>query len=194
MFQQKNSIRVQLLFLTLVLYIVWPSELLAADPNIRIEMDARVVAVKERLIQKAGEAGSRLMQDRENEVLANTRSMRGEINRASRRDPARREARGGISAGAILGMPVYPIDSVSIWEYWIYTDIGDGIELTFIQNIRPGPYEYAEMPLGRGRFARIWQDMNSAIVMQEMAVRRPNTYEPDFETRFYEESWDFNYI
>ena len=39
MFQQKNSIRVQLLFLTLVLYLVWPSELLAADPSIRIEME-----------------------------------------------------------------------------------------------------------------------------------------------------------
>ncbi|MCZ6635946.1 MAG: tetratricopeptide repeat protein [bacterium] len=155
---------------------------ISKSSNIQIEMDPRVVAVKERLIQKSGEAGQRLMQTRQNEVLAQTRSMRREINRARRRDPATRAPTGGIGSGTILGMPVYPIGAVSVWEYWIYTDVGDGMELTFVQDFRPGPYEYAEMPLGRGRFAQIWQDMNPAIVMQEMAVRRPNTYEPDFAT------------
>ena len=39
MFQKKNNIRVELLFLTLVLYVVLPSELLATDPNVSIEME-----------------------------------------------------------------------------------------------------------------------------------------------------------
>ena len=39
MFQKKNNIRVNLLSLTLVLYLVFASEALAADSNIRIEME-----------------------------------------------------------------------------------------------------------------------------------------------------------
>ena len=39
MFQKKNNFIERLLFLALAVYIVWPCPLLAADPNVRIEME-----------------------------------------------------------------------------------------------------------------------------------------------------------
>ena len=39
MFQKKINFRVHLLLLALALYVILPSELLAADPSVRIEME-----------------------------------------------------------------------------------------------------------------------------------------------------------
>ena len=109
----------------------------------------------------------------------------------------------------ILGYPVYPVRGV--WEYWIYTNVGGGVEVTFVQEYTPGPYKYAEMPhagaptlvdevTGKTFFGRygkrrfnpaddpqtksnlIWQRMNPGIVMHRVARKTPEVYEQDFAT------------
>ena len=103
--------------------------------------------------------------------------MRGQLRRAEQRGPGVRQQ---VTSGTILGWPVYPVDG--IWEYWIYADVGDGIEVVFEQRSNQGAWDYADIPLGRGRIARIWQDMHPEIVLKQVAAIMPMTYRPDFAT------------
>ena len=123
--------------------------------DVRFETDPRVLAVKDRLIAAAGAAAAKLMKDE-------VRSL------------------GQVAQSSILGRPVYPVGG--IWEYWIYTNVGQGIEMTFVQPNFPGPYEFARMPLGTGRITRIWQRMNPKTVMLNQAARQPTAYRPTFAT------------
>ena len=82
----------------------------------------------------------------------------------------------------ILGWPVYPVQG-KVWEYWIYTDVGLGIEITFTQPYHPGPFYYADMPLGIGgdsQIYRVWQQMNPRVVIDWAAAATPSVYRPDF--------------
>jgi GWxTD domain-containing protein len=123
--------------------------------DIRFETDPRVLAVKDRLLASAGAAGAKLLKE---------------------------EVRflGQVAQSSILGRPVYPVGG--IWEYWIYAHVGQGIEMTFVQPNFPGPYEFARMPLGTGRIARIWQRMNPETVMLNQVARQPTAYRPTFAT------------
>lgn len=123
--------------------------------DVRFETDPRVLAVKDRLIASAGAAAAKLMKDE-------VRSL------------------GEVAQSSILGRPVYPVGG--IWEYWIYTSVGRGIEMTFVQPNFPGPYEFARMPLGTGRITRIWQRMNPKAVLLDQVARQPATYRPTFAT------------
>ena len=123
--------------------------------DVRFETDPRVLAVKDRLIASAGAAAAKLMKDE-------VRSL------------------GEVAQSSILGRPVYPVGG--IWEYWIYTSVGQGIEMTFVQPHFPGPYEFARMPLGTGRITRIWQRMNPKAVLLNQVARQPATYRPTFAT------------
>ncbi|MDP6041718.1 MAG: GWxTD domain-containing protein, partial [Candidatus Latescibacteria bacterium] len=152
----------------------------STSKNIQLERTADVVAVKERLIQKAGVAGERLAKAREDEVGSSMQSMQRQLRRAERRDPSTAGARGQVANSTILGWPVYPVDG--IWAYWIYTRVGNGIEVTFEQRINQGAWDYADVPLGRGRIAQIWQEMHPEIVLKQVASQSPMTYRPDFAT------------
>jgi GWxTD domain-containing protein len=149
--------------------------------NIVLETDPRVVAVKERLIARAGEAGAALAQERGAMAFASSNAIRREA-RASQRsyEDGGQPSKAQLAQSAILGWPVYPV--AGIWEYWIYTGVGDGVELTFVQKNVPGPYEYADMPLGTGRAAGIWQRMHPKVVMDREVHRKPATYRPNFAT------------
>ena len=131
--------------------------------DVRFETDPRVLVVKERLVASAGAAAARLIID---EVQS-----QGEVAQSS--IPGR-------PVSSILGRPVYPVGG--IWEYWIYTGVGQGIEMTFVQPNFPGPYEFARMPLGTGRITRIWQRMNPKTVMLNQVARQPAAYRPTFAT------------
>ncbi len=146
--------------------------------DIRLERDGRVVAVKERLIARAGKAGALLARDRQAQVVASMKSMRGELRQEQNR--AMGKAREQVAGSAILGWPVYPVDG--IWEYWIYAGVGSGIEVTFVQRNYPGPYDYVGMPMGMGDIARIWREMHPQVQVQRAAARTPSTYRPDFAT------------
>ncbi|MDE2999040.1 MAG: tetratricopeptide repeat protein [Gemmatimonadota bacterium] len=123
--------------------------------DVRFETDPGVLSVKDRLIAAAGAAAAKLMKDE-------VRSL------------------GQVAQSSILGRPVYPVGG--IWEYWIYVNVGSGIEMTFVQPNFPGPYEFARMPLGTGRITRIWQRMNPKTVLLNQVARQPTAYRPTFAT------------
>ncbi|MCY3872476.1 MAG: tetratricopeptide repeat protein [Gemmatimonadetes bacterium] len=148
--------------------------------NIQLERTKKLVDVKERLIQKAGPAVDRLLRARADAVASSMVGMRGQLQRTGDRSPGARGERQQVTSGTILGWPVYPVDG--IWEYWIYADVGDGIEVVFEQRSNQGAWDYADIPLGRGRIARIWQDMHPEIVLKQVAAITPMTYRPDFAT------------
>jgi GWxTD domain-containing protein len=93
-----------------------------------------------------------------------------------------------LKTGSILGWPVYPVRE-KIWEYWIYADIGRGIEVTFTQRYPSGPYGYADLPHsiglrtgGTADHFTIWQRLNPAIVIDQVVAFQPDYYWPDFAT------------
>lgn len=176
---------------------------ISASENIRFETQPNVLAVKDRLMNQAGEALQHLLLSRR--MVSFYRQMDGSTEKGMD-DQA--------TLSTILGYPVYPVRGV--WEYWIYTNVGGGVEVTFVQERTPGPYKYAEMPHAgalvwvdeiTGRDPRvtmltdepkdvvihpsvdtstksnlIWQRMNPGIVMHRVARKTPEIYEQDFAT------------
>lgn len=176
---------------------------ISASENIRFETDPKVLAVKDRLMNQAGEALPHLLLSRR--MVSFHRTMGGSVEKGM-------DDQNTLST--ILGYPVYPVRGV--WEYWIYTNVGGGVEVTFVQEFRPGPYKYAEMPhagaavwvdeiTGRNpgttlltdepkdeilhpsidtsiKSNLIWQRMNPGLVMHRVARKTPEIYEQDFAT------------
>lgn len=149
---------------------------ISRSSNINIERHPQVVAVKNRLIAMAGNAAVSLAQQRHDVVAA---EMSDPLELLSGQDSATEQRTADVN---FMGWPVYPIPADVRWEYWIYINVPGGMEVTFVQKNYPGAYEYAEMPIGMGESARIWQDLNPEMVMASMADRRPTTYLPDFAT------------
>ena len=176
---------------------------ISASENILFETHSKVLAVKERLMNQAGEALQHLLLSRRMVTFY--------------REPDGNAERGmddQSTLSTILGYPVYPVRGV--WEYWIYTKVGGGVEVTFVQERTPGPYKYAEMPQAgalvwvdeiTGRDPRItsltddvkaddlnpsadsatksnfiWQRMNPGIVMHRVSRKTPEVYQQDFAT------------
>lgn len=50
----------------------------------------------------------------------------------------------------IRGVPLFPIESGRPWEYWIYPDVVDGVEIVFMALYKGAAYEFATPP-GSGR-------------------------------------------
>ena len=109
----------------------------SSSGDIRFETHPGVLAVKDRLMNQAGGALQLLLLGRR---MINFYG-----------DGPGLDDLGTLST--ILGYPVYPVRGV--WEYWIYTNVGRGIEVTFVQKYTPGPYKYAEMPHAS---ADVWVD------------------------------------
>ena len=109
----------------------------SASENIRFETQPRVLAVKDRLMNQAGEALPHLLLSRRMiNFYGDEKGLDDEH-----------------TLSTILGYPVYPVRGV--WEYWIYTNVDRGVEVTFVQEYTPGPYKYAAMPHAN---AELWVD------------------------------------
>ncbi len=196
--------------------------------DIRFETEARVLEVKERLVNRAGLGIVGLIKSRDvqlNEygvsldpreravkplgpigsILRELSETGGNRTTESEKDGARKGSIGvGVSrnvvsamkSATVLGWPVYPVTG-KIWEYWIYTNVGPGIEITFTQPFFPGPFGYADMPLGIGTdsdVVRNWQQMNPHVVIDRAIASTPSTYSPDFASEpmeFYFDSAQF---
>ena len=190
--------------------------------DIQFETAPRVVAVKERLVNQAGDAIFALTKSRDDEMLeyivtetisyadqdreiqiGPMSSRQREIAETGNSrtytalddDPMAKMRKSGIkrdkfgslqvSSASILGWPVYPVPG-KVWEYWIYTDVGPGVEITFVQSYHPGPYTYADMPHGIGEgggsVSRSWREMNPAVVVNRAIAKTPEVYRQDFAT------------
>lgn len=190
--------------------------------DIQFETAPRVVAVKERLINQAGDAIFALTRSRNDQMLEyvvteafnyNDPSREIQIGPMSSRqreiaetgnsrtytaieeDPMSEMRKSGskrdkfgalqVASSSVLGWPVYPVPG-KVWEYWIYTDVGPGVEITFVQPYHPGPYTYADMPHGIGEggggVSRSWREMNPAVVVERAVAKSPEVYRQDFAT------------
>ena len=120
---------------------------ISSSANIRFETDPGVLAVKDRLMNQAGEALAPLLLSRRMVSFFGS-----EIGMDDEK-----------TLSTILGYPVYPVRGV--WEYWIYTNLGIGVEVTFVQEYTPGPYNYAVMPQVN---APVWVDEITGQAVTEM--------------------------
>ena len=109
----------------------------SSSADIRFETDPGVLAVKDRLMNQAGVALPPLLLSRRMVSFFG-----GEIGMDDEK-----------TLSTILGYPVYPVRGV--WEYWIYADLGVGVEVTYVQEYTPGPFNYAMMPQVN---APVWVD------------------------------------
>ena len=190
--------------------------------DIQFETTPGVVAVKERLINQAGDAIFALTRSRDDEMLeyvltegieysdqkreiqigpmsstqreiaetGNSRTytaIEDDPMEKMRKSEIKRDKFGGlqVTSASVLGWPVYPVPG-KVWEYWIYTDVGLGVEITFVQSYHPGPYTYADMPHGigegSGSVSRSWREMNPAVVVNRVIAKSPEVYRQDFAT------------
>ena len=195
---------------------------ISRSDHIQFETAPRVVAVKERLINQAGDAIFALTRSRDYEMLEyvltegiNYSDQKREIQigpmssrqreiaetgnsrtytaieddpmEKMRKSEIKRDKFGGlqVTSASVLGWPVYPVPG-KVWEYWIYTDVGLGVEITFVQSYHPGPYTYADMPHGigegSGSVSRSWREMNPAVVVNRAVAETPEVYRQDFAT------------
>jgi GWxTD domain-containing protein len=99
---------------------------------------------------------------------------------------------GGIAAGTIdiRGIPTFPLprrttqfsDGVETgykWACWIYGSVGGGFEVTFIDDIGKGFYEFASPPAG-SRNPGLWAQMSPATVVGRIVNKNPSIYNHDY--------------
>jgi len=86
-------------------------------------------------------------------------------------------------SGQRLIEPVYPVVSEKSpipWESWIYTDIGGGVEFTFIDIVRNGEFDFPPPPSGGGMSMRALSALtrnHPAVVLLLVASQTPEKFD-----------------
>lgn len=109
--------------------------------DIMFETDPQVLRVKERIITQAGEDLIKLLLT--NRGIYNVIDAKTGDDKKNNFDEGEMQDPG--TGGSILGWPVFMVRGV--WEYWIYTNVGQGIEVIFNQKAPKYPYTFVDMPL-----------------------------------------------
>ncbi len=79
------------------------------------------------------------------------------------------------------GQPIFPVPSLSWWEYWVYADLAGGTEFDFVRRGKGNVYEFAPMPDGLGiALTTDLIEYQSEMVLRQVAVHQPSVYEVDF--------------
>ena len=79
------------------------------------------------------------------------------------------------------GLPIFPVAANAKWEYWIYTQVEGGIEITFSENFKGRRYDFAPFPLRVAPHVGIHlAGFQGGVVMQNVVASRPSRYTPDF--------------
>ncbi|MCE2439232.1 MAG: GWxTD domain-containing protein [Candidatus Latescibacteria bacterium] len=79
------------------------------------------------------------------------------------------------------GLPIFPVAANAKWEYWIYTQVEGGIEITFSENFKGRRYDFAPFPLRVAPHVGIQlAGFQGGVVMQNVVASRPSRYTPDF--------------
>ncbi|MBK36506.1 MAG: hypothetical protein CME26_13390 [Gemmatimonadetes bacterium] len=85
----------------------------------------------------------------------------------------------------IRGIPLFPIDSTTPWEYWIYPDVAGGIEVVFTSMANEQFYDYPDLTIGRkiSDFNQLtWNERRPEIVVARAASAQPDRYRPPGKT------------
>lgn len=81
----------------------------------------------------------------------------------------------------IRGFPIFPIDSGTPWEYWIYPEVAGGIEVVFTALDSRGAFDFPDMPQGRvlSTFNQsAWTAKRPDRVVARAVGRQPEIYRP----------------
>ena len=89
--------------------------------------------------------------------------------------------RPGMSERPMRGIPLYPVNGSEPWEYWIYPDVGGGIEVVFTALTPRGDFDFPDVSQGRkiARFnQRFWEDTRPEVVISRAVSAQPDRYVP----------------
>ncbi len=79
------------------------------------------------------------------------------------------------------GLPIFPVAANAKWEYWIYTQVDGGIEITFAEVFKGRRYDFAPFPLSVAPHIGVHlAEFQGGVIMQNVVARRPSRYSPDF--------------
>lgn len=79
------------------------------------------------------------------------------------------------------GLPIFPVAANARWEYWIYTQVDGGIEITFTEVFKGRRYDFAPFPLTVAPHIGVHlANYQGGVIMQNVVARRPSRYSPDF--------------
>lgn len=96
---------------------------------------------------------------------------------------------------SIRGIPLFPVDSATSWEYWIYTDVAGGIEVVFTSLTNENFFDYPDISGGRriSDFNQLlWTERRPDIVVARATRAQPDRYvPPGNELEFYFATADF---
>ena len=75
---------------------------------------------------------------------------------------------------AVVGFPLYPLGDAQRWEYWLYHNVEDGLEIVFASSELQGPMGYPESPdRGRGNDL-FWQAYHPGRHLDYLADVQPD--------------------
>ena len=89
--------------------------------------------------------------------------------------------RPGMSERPMRGIPLYPVNGSEPWEYWIYPDVGGGIEVVFTALTPRGDFDFPDVSQGRkiARFnQRFWEDTRPEVIISRAVSAQPDRYVP----------------
>jgi len=88
--------------------------------------------------------------------------------------------RGKTREHLIRGIPLFPVDGSTPWEYWIYPDVAGGIEVVFTSPIKEQNFEFPGVTMGRkiSEFNQmLWNDRRPDIVFARAKSSQPSRYD-----------------
>ena len=81
------------------------------------------------------------------------------------------------------GLPTYPVGGDERWEYWVYAELGGGLEFTFTSRFSDGKYRYASIPkIGPLTSINEFLSMHGDNVSAEASRGESSHYIQDFAT------------
>lgn len=102
----------------------------------------------------------------------------------------------GFKMDNLRGYPIYPIDSTSRWEYWIYPNVAGGIEIQFVALSYESAFDYPELPGGRKLTSHnmgLWIERRPETVVSKAIKNHPDVYDsPIASLDFHVDTADFS--
>lgn len=137
--------------------------------NLVFETNPSVVRVKNRLNDRAGSALS--------EIIPSDLNLVGGLFQS-------------VSLQEIRGFPIFPVPTPgdllsgqpslnARWELWIYARVAGGIEITFVDYLGTGVYDFARVP-EHSSYAQLWLQIAPETVFHRAISDNPSHYHYDY--------------